>query len=247
MKRKDNLFRNIILTILLIFVSIIFIFLCWTGFTYKPEDRANNAMISDSIVEVKNEKWISFTPVNSDVKYGFILYPGAKVEPEAYAPICRKLANNGVQVVIAKMPCNLAIFSPNIAQNIIESYESVDSWIIGGHSLGGVMASKFANNNDKIKGIVFLASYPSGDELKYSDKQVVSLYGTEDGVINNKNLEESKNNLPNDTKFIEIDGGNHSQFGDYGIQNKDREARISEEEQSNITVQVILDLINNIK
>lgn len=143
------------------------------------------------------------------------------------------------------MPLNFAIFSPNKAQDI-DQYKNIKTWVIGGHSLGGVMASKFASENDNIDGVVLLASYPQGEELKNLEKEVLSIWGDKDGVLNFENLKESKENLPPDTQFIELKGGNHAQFGDYGMQKGDNKATISAQEQTNKSAQEIIDLLKEL-
>ena len=238
--------KKIIITISVILGIILGGSLVWSSKSYKPNELAIQALNSDKKIEVKNDKFISFTPQNQKVEKGFIFYPGAGVEPEAYAPICREIALKGYEVVIAKMPLNLAILSPNKADKIISS-NNIKTWAIGGHSLGGVMASKYASNHDDIKAVAFYASYPSNDELKDLDLEVLSLYGEKDGVLNKGNLAKSKENLPSDAKFIEIKGGNHSQFGDYGLQNGDEKASITEEKQFETTANYTIEVLDKIK
>lgn len=241
MKRKIIISISILLGITIIGSGV------WLYKSYKPNTLAQEALISDKKIEVKNDNVISFTPKDITVKKGFIFYPGGGVKAEAYAPICREIALQGYEVVIAKMPLNLAVFSPNEADKIIEAYDNIDTWAIGGHSLGGVMASKYASTHDNIKGVAFYASYPSGDELKKSDLEVISIYGDKDGVFNQESLANSKEDLPEDAEFIEIDGGNHSQFGDYGLQKGDNKASIDEKKQLNLTADYTVELLDKIK
>lgn len=241
MKKKIIISISIILGIIIIGLS------TWTSKSYKPSDLAKESLISDNKVQVMNDEFISFTPKDIKVSKGFIFYPGGGVEPEAYAPICREIALHGYEVIIAKMPLNLAVLSPNEADKIIEAYDNIDTWAIGGHSLGGVMASKYASTHENIKGVALYASYPSGDELKNLDVEVISVYGDKDGVVNQENLDNSKDNLPADSEFIEIDGGNHSQFGDYGLQKGDNKATIDESKQFNLTAEYTIELLDKIK
>ena len=69
------------------------------------------------------------------------------------------------------MPLNFAMLSPNKAEKIIKENDDIKSWVIGGHSLGGVVAAKFAANDKNVDGVVFLASYPSNDDLKQLEKK----------------------------------------------------------------------------
>lgn len=140
-------------------------------------------------------KTFHLPPKGRKVSKGLILYPGAKVEIESYAPLARKIAESGYEVVIVKMPLNLAILGTNKAQKVMDSYNNIEHWVIGGHSLGGVAASNFARDNKLIEGVVFLASYPMGDELKELGKKVISIWGSKDGVVNFKSLVEQNKNF----------------------------------------------------
>ncbi|WP_290459196.1 alpha/beta hydrolase [Romboutsia ilealis] len=218
----------------------------WIGTAYKPGQLALDSLVSDDKVEITVDGNITFTPKGTEATKGFILYPGAKVDAKAYAPLCRKIAENGYEVVILDMYLNFAMLSPNKAEKIIKEHENIKSWVVGGHSLGGVVASRFAANNINVDGVVLLASYPSNDDLKQLGKDVVSIWGSKDGVINFENLIESKEKLPKDTTYVEIEGANHSQFADYGKQKGDYDALISEEEQLEITSNSIVKLLKNI-
>lgn len=44
---------------------------------------------------------------------------------------------------------NLAVLNSDKAEKVINNYPEIDKWVIGGHSLGGVMACKYAPENDK--------------------------------------------------------------------------------------------------
>lgn len=246
-QKKKFGYKNILIGILVIIITGAIGFFMWASNSYTPRETAKQALLSDDVVDVEISDYISFTPKNVDVTKGLILYPGAKVEAEAYAPLAKEISKQGYEVIIANMPLNFAIFSPNEANKIINNYENIESWTIGGHSLGGVMASKFASNNKFIDGVVLLASYPSGDELKNLGKEVISIWGSSDGVLNFENIYSSKSNLPEDTTYVEIEGGNHAQFGDYGKQKGDNEALITEQEQLDITSKSIIEFLNNLK
>lgn len=239
--------KRISIAILIMLCIIVVSVIVWQNTAYSCMQSANQALQSDAKVIVNDGEYISFTPKDTKVTKGFIFYPGAKVEAESYAPLCREIAEAGYEVVIAKMPLNFAILGEDEANKIINDYNNIDSWAIGGHSLGGVAASNFAAENDKIKGVALYASYPQGDELLNSNKEVLSIWGSEDAVLNRDSLKKSVNNLPKDTKFIEIKGGNHAQFGDYGHQKGDNKALISEKEQTDIAAKNTIELLENIK
>ena len=62
-------------------------------------------------------------------------------------------------------------------------------------------------------------------------------------MLNKEEYNKNISNFPTNYKEVIIEGGNHSNFGDYGHQRGDGEATISNEEQINITKQEIMDFI----
>lgn len=181
-----------------------------------------------------------FAPENP--KAGFIFYPGGKVEYTAYARLMNLLAYNGVLCVIPKMPLNLAVLGINTAENISAQFPDIDTWYIGGHSLGGSMAASHASHCDKVKGLILLAAYSTAD-LKDSGLQVLSIYGDRDNVLNMESYSEYLPNLPADTTEIVLNGGNHAQFGSYGKQEGDGTPLIEEFEQQSLTASRIAEFM----
>jgi len=122
-------------------------------------------------------------------------------------------------------------------------YPEIDSWYMAGHSLGGVVAAQYSNENKTdIKGVILLGSY-SSTNLKGTGIKTLLIYGSEDKVINIKNYEKCKGNLDSDYVEKVIQGGCHSYFGSYGIQDGDGTPTISNEEQITITADAIADFI----
>ncbi|MGL6107133.1 alpha/beta hydrolase [Romboutsia sp.] len=245
-EKKSNFKRNILIGAVGILLISAITLISWVSSAYKPLDLATSSLVSDNRVEVNIGEFITFTPTKAKPTKGLILYPGAKVDVKAYAPLAKEIAESGYQVVLVEMPLNFAMISPNKAEEVIEKYPNIQTWAIGGHSLGGVSASKFAIENTKIDGVVLLASYPMGDELKALGKKTISIWGSKDGVLNFTNLIESKAKLPFDTTYVEIEGGNHAQFGDYGKQKGDHDAIISQQNQLDITSRNIVKFLKNL-
>lgn len=247
MKKKKSLKFKILTGIAILLLLVVSAFFIYVGSYYKASPLAVDSSESDSIVKVEENGDILFEPVSNDKQTGFIFYPGAKVEPAAYAPLAKEIASNGYTVIIAKMRFNLAILSPNRADNIISNYKSIDNWVIGGHSLGGVMASNYALENEKIKGLVLLASYPqSKTELTNSPLKVLSLWGSNDKVADLSKVKEAKSVMPSDSEFIEIKGGNHGGFGDYGHQKGDGKSTITNTQQIMDTSRDIVKLLDSV-
>lgn len=242
-KRKIN--KNISKVVIAVVLIALVGSLAWLLNAYEPQDIARENLVSSNEVKVVEGDITEFIPKDVVSHTGVIIYPGARIDVKAYAPLANRLAQNGYKVFAVDMPFNMAIFSSHKADKVIDENKDIENWVIVGHSLGGAMATNAIETNSKIKGIVYLASYPSGDKIKETGAEVLTIWGSKDGVINFENLIKAKENLPKDTEYVEIEGGNHSSFGDYGLQKGDAKAIISEEEQLNITVESICDFINN--
>ncbi|MBN1298244.1 MAG: alpha/beta hydrolase [Actinobacteria bacterium] len=232
-----------------IIVSVVSGFITWTQFYYKPTEQALKYLVSDDKVEISIEKDIIFLPKNESTGTGFIFYPGAKVDERAYSYIGYMLAQKGHTVIIAKMPLRLAIFKTGAAEGIIEKNPGIERWFTGGHSLGGAAAAIYTSKNTGIiEGLVFLASYPAGSsDLSKTTLSALSITGSNDGIIDLEGAGKTENLLPEDTEFVEIDGGNHSQFGDYGLQEGDNAAAISIEKQHAAVIENIILMLDDRK
>ncbi|OKQ00165.1 alpha/beta hydrolase [Paenibacillus sp. P46E] len=245
--RKKITKRRVLLGILIILVAAgIWV---WRYLTpYTPDIRAENALISAGGVNVEqNDNWISFEP-SVTLGTAVIFYPGALVKAEAYAPLAQKIAAAGHPFYIAKMPLNLAVIKSDAAEEIIRVHPKL-SFVLGGHSLGGVMASRFAAEHaDQLKGVYFLASYPDEKgSLKDTTLSVLSVLGTEDQVVDQASYNKGRSYLPSNTVYYSVKGGNHAQFGSYGKQKGDGEATISEDEQQTLTARSVLDWLGNLR
>ena len=174
-----------------------------------------------------------------------IFYPGGKVEYTAYAPLMRALADSGVLGVLVRMPLNLAVLDMNAADGIPEQYPQIRHWYIGGHSLGGSMAaSHAAKSTSTYDGLILLASYSTGD-LSTSGIPVISIYGSEDGVLNMEKYAGYRRNLPAAFEEHIIEGGCHAGFGSYGPQDGDGVPTMTGEEQIAETVRLLTGFFNS--
>lgn len=237
---KKSLVKKIMIAITILILLCAAIFLVWTQMTYKAVSVPAIKMDSNYMDE---GDWIIYG--NEDSSVGLILYPGAKVEPNAYAYLAQELSKNNMLVVIPNVLLNLAIFDYSKADEIIGNYKEVN-WIVGGHSMGGAAAAMYADANlDKVKGVILLGSYSAeNDNLSKSRLPVLSISGSYDGLSTPEKIDDRKENLPTTTEFFEIMGGNHAQFGVYGEQSGDKEADISVKEQQDKIVESIKEWIN---
>ncbi|PPA70957.1 alpha/beta hydrolase [Jeotgalibacillus proteolyticus] len=180
---------------------------------------------------------------------GIVLYPGGKVEPEAYAYYAKGLAEEGYLVAIPAVRLNLAMLDQSRAEDVFDSHPSIEKWVIGGHSLGGVGAALYAQNNPKkIEGIIFLASYPGGGaDFSGTDLPMLLLYGENDGLSTVEDIKESEALLSDEALLHGIKGGNHAQFGMYGEQPGDMAAAVSAKEQQAEMMSVTLEWLTTFK
>lgn len=241
--------RNLIIALVTLLVASVVGFVVWAGVTPAPMPEAISAMRSDSSVEVQAQRWLVFSPSQRQPRAGLILYPGGRVDPRSYAPAAHATAAQGYLVVIVPMPLNLAVLAPDRAGQVIEQFPQVTTWAIGGHSLGGSMASHFARTHpNEIRGLILWASYPAGsDDLSNLKLGVTSIYESRDGVATPDKIDASRALLPASTRWLRIDGGNHAQFGWYGPQAGDNPATISREQQQDEVVSATLDLMNQLR
>lgn len=198
-----------------------------------PMPEAEAALVSDAAVTVTRGRWLVFTPAVGAPVAGLVFYPGAKVLPESYAPWAHELAAQGYLVALLSAPLNFAILDPGAAAEVFAAYPDVPAWAVGGHSLGGVAAAGFARSQASVAGLVLMASLPAdGDSLAGRDDLAVSLiYGSKDGLFDAADVAKARTLLPSSTAYVEIVGGNHGQFGSYGLQNGDGVAEISRADQ----------------
>lgn len=208
---------------------------------YYAEDTAIAAMADthNYTVEEYGEN-IAFIPPKPVA--GLIFYPGGKVEHTAYAELMAEFADKGVLCVLVEMPFRLAVLDMNAADGIQENFPQIEKWYIGGHSLDGAMAASYiSNHTDEFEGLLLLGAYSTAD-ISDSGLSVISVYGSEDKVLNMEKYEENRGNLPSGFTELIIEGGCHSYFGNYGHQDGDGEPSVSMEEQVRQTVDVFLRL-----
>jgi hypothetical protein len=217
--------------------------------TLGPEPEALAALESTDGVDVTTDGLLVFRPRNAAPDTGFIFYPGGLIDPRSYAPMARDIASAGHLAVIVPMPFNLAVFGAGRASGVLEEYEDIQNWAIGGHSLGGAMASRCARQNpERVSGLALWAAWPAdSDDLSASDLAVISIYGTDDGVATVEEIDNSRRLLPADAEFVPIQGGNHAQFGWYGPQGGDNPAAISPAEQQAQIVAATVALLERIQ
>ena len=231
--------------ILVMFAIAMMGFIVWAETPLGPMSEALQALNPDDKVKVTTGDWLVFQPVNGTAHTGFIFYPGGRVDYKSYAPLAHEIAAEGYLVIIVHMPLNLAVFSPNAAQGVIDAHTEITSWAVGGHSLGGSMAAQYVSSSpSSVKALILLESYPaSGNDLSKRQLKVLTIHGSRDGLVSSTQIDDSLKQLPQGAMRFEIQGGNHAQCGWYGLQPGDMDATISREEQQRQIVQATVEFL----
>ena len=223
-----------LITLVLILVILTGGFFYYVSDYYRADDVVMTVMNSPDTINFQDDHIILSPRDPSDI--ALIFYPGAKVEFSAYLPILDKIKDRtGITCILVKMPFNMAIFDVDRADEIMSQFPDIRKWYVGGHSMGGAMASNYASKNqDKLEGLILLASYIYGD---YPEEKTLTVYGTLNTTVSDK-IDYIEN-------VLAIEGGNHAQFGNYGKQKGDAEAIISRENQQDIAVEAIKSFLMN--
>jgi hypothetical protein len=233
-KKKTKIGRKITIGIVTTLIVLFGAFYIYTLDYYRADDYALEVFSGDDVNIKREENRITVYPNEPiDENKALIFYPGGKVEAIAYIPLLEQIANRGITCILVEMPFNLAVFNINAADSVYAQYPEIEKWYIAGHSLGGAMASSYmADNSEKVNGLILLGAYPVNDAVV----PTLAIYGSEDIQLDLTKLEDTENK-------VEIEGGNHAYFGNYGEQKGDGTATISREEQQSIAVEEIVTFI----
>ena len=213
--------------ILLVLAILAGVFFWYVSDYYRAEDAALEILAQDSGITVQDNLTMLSPAAPTDT--AMIFYPGAKVEAEAYLPLLDQIRQTGITCILVHMPFHMAIFDTNAAEDVIDQFPAFQHWYIAGHSMGGAMASQFASDHpDQIDGLILMGAYIYGD---YLAEKTLTIYGSL-----NQSVEDHIDYTEN---IVEIEGGNHAQFGNYGPQKGDPPATISAQEQQAQTVAAI--------
>jgi pimeloyl-ACP methyl ester carboxylesterase len=205
----------------------------------------------ESIIYAETPDYISLSLDGNTSNLAFMFLPGGLVDPHAYVSLMERIALDSIHVIILKFEANLAIFELTKYKSILDAFPEVNTWYVGGHSLGGIAAlSAVGESSEQFNGLILLGTYPSESfAISDWDKSVLSIYAENDSLSTLAEIAAASIYLPNasyiltlneidtldlftsKTLYYKIMGGNHAQFGDYGAQEGDGVATISVEEQ----------------
>lgn len=196
------------------------------------EDDPRVSVSTDSDVTV-------LAPADGNSTVGLVFYPGARVSPDAYhGSLAPLVTEANVTVFVPEMPLNVALLDTDAAADVRAQQPGIETWFVGGHSLGGVAACEYAATNE-VHGLVLFASYCDAD-LSDREFAALSVTGSADGVLDREAYRESRTKLPPMTKTHEIEGMNHTQFGSYHGQRGDPPAPLSYDEAHRRLAEIVV-------
>ncbi len=228
--------RRALLAVLLLLAALFLGWRLYVGDYYRAGAEAQAVLrVTEPVSAAYRADLDALVFAPESAERGLIFYPGAKVEYTAYAPLMERFAAEGTLCVLLHMTDNLAVLEADAAAAIPAAFPEIRSWAVGGHSLGGVMAARFAAGHaGELEGLLLLAAYATED-LSASGLRVVSIFGSEDGVLDRGAYEKNRPLLPADTAELVLAGGCHAGFADYGAQKGDGTPTLSAEEQMDLT------------
>ena len=221
----------------------------WLANSFRTRGVDDDTLQSSASVSVVDgTESLEFSPASSDTAAALIFFCGSGVSARAYAPLLRPIAEAGYPVFVIKLPYRFAPLESNKraavdrALRVITQHPRIPRWVVSGHSLGGALACRVAKADPAaISAMVLIGTtHPKEDDLSHLRFPVTKVYASNDGIAPPERIRANQALLPTHTKWIEIEGGNHSQFGHYGHQFLDGTATISREAQQEMSRAALL-------
>ncbi|TFB92743.1 alpha/beta hydrolase [Cryobacterium sp. HLT2-28] len=200
------------------FVLAIVVFLVRAN-TVRTVDRgaADRVFGNPAVSVTDTANAVVIAPKTGASGVGLVFVPGARVDPYAYLyKLAGTVEETGLTVVITKPVLNLAILDLRPLDTFTTVAPGVTTWLVGGHSLGGVRACLYADQ-PQVAGLVLFGSYCAAP-LARDDLPVLSLTGSADALSTPAKIADTAGLLPATARFVEIPGANHARFGDYGVE-----------------------------
>lgn len=234
-----------------IFVYVIYAFYGFSVFTSYSRETVCDEILSreesvsglDAVIISVTSDYIFFDGEGTDTL--LVFYPGGLVDHKAYVPFMNKFAEAGIDAVLLKVPCDLAIYKTSAAKLVLKKFSAdYEKVFLGGHSLGGAVASMYAPKTLKkysnISGLILFGAYTTNQFD--SNFKVISVKGENDKVLNKKKYDDYMLKLISYDELT-VPGGNHANFGHYGPQKGDGSASISADMQQYAAVEFVKEKI----
>ena len=222
--------------------------LSWLANSVRTRAVADGVLVSTADVTVSDGPTaLEFLPTPNR-RAALIFICGSGIHPHAYAPLLRPVADAGHAVFVVRLPYRFAPLASHKdeavdrARALIAAHPDVPRWVVAGHSLGGALAARLARSARGLDAhfVLIGTTHPKEDDLSKLDAPFTKVYATNDNIAPYDRVMAGKRLLPAHTAWVEIKGGNHSQFGHYGHQLFDGTATISREDQQQLTREALL-------
>jgi hypothetical protein len=210
----------------LVLLAAVGLFIYFGALAHHAPADVRQSVLADPTVTVERAYGGYVVSTADSDPVGVVFYPGARVEPDAYLPTAARIATRAdVTVVVPEMRLNLAVLSQGRAADVVAGEPGIERWVVGGHSLGGAMACRYAGATDRpVEGLLLVGAYC---DRPVRGMPALSVVGTRDAVLNRERFAATRSNLPESRAIVRIEGMNHSQAGWYGGQRGDRPSRIT--------------------
>lgn len=248
---RKTLFRRIRIIWIAVGLTATVVFVVWSLIAFRASDVARAAEVSNAAVSVERRAGARrFTPsAPASAGIGLLFFPGGMVDPSAYAPLARAVADSGFVAVLLELPRRGAFGGaddPDLydrARAVLRGSMGPRRWVVAGHSRGAVIASQLVSENPPgLAGVVLIGTtHPRDVDLSRLRVPITKIVGTRDGIARPPAVEANKHLLPATTRWVRIDGGNHSQFGWYGFQPGDRFASIAPDTQRWLMINAVIE------
>jgi CubicO group peptidase (beta-lactamase class C family) len=224
----------------------------WVANTMRTRGVPDSILQSTAAVRVaETGTTLEFIPARRRNDSALLFFCGGGVTAQAYAPLLRPVAEAGFPVFIVKLPYRFAPWESHKVGAIVRAKEAmakhrdVGRWVVGGHSLGAALAARLTQSGPAAVAAMVLVgtTHPRDSDLSWLTIPVTKVYGSNDGVAPPERMFRNRHLLPSHTRWVEVAGGNHSQFGHYGWQLLDGRAAISREEQQALTRAALLPIL----
>jgi dienelactone hydrolase len=248
--RARRVLRRLRRALIVILLFLVVATSAYVRLAFHPVGVGPEVLTSDARVRVDNRAdALVFQPVDDRGDAGLIFYPGCPVPSEAYAPLARRIAEQGYPVFLMHVPYRCAT-AEDQQQQLFAATRAVIAtsrrrWVLAGHSRGAVHASRLLSEQPNLVGGLVLigTTHPRDVDLASLPIPVMKIYASLDRVAPEAQMRANASRLPASTRWVRIEGGNHRQFGSYRYQLFDSDATISREAQQRQTAAAIVEML----
>ncbi len=217
----------VVLAVVVVVLVVVFLGTPFEG----PDEGIERIEADEAVTLSETSDGYVLSPADGDPAAGLVFYSGARVSPSAYVESLAPVAGEAnVAVFVPRQSLTLAVVDYGIARTglrsdpataVMDRYPEVENWYVGGHSLGGAMACRYANiESDSVDGLILYGSYCDRD-ISERDLSVLSVAGADDTVLNWEAYERGLDRLPPGSTVVTVSDFNHTQFGSYSGQRGD--------------------------